>query len=121
MASRTNLASFASLYVAQGLALVKTPRYRTTFLARLVLMSTDNNSNSSDVAVGAQTAPAEIDSDQVHDAVGQLQTSLSRFLQEDQRAGEDLSRLMEQPGDQIWRIERKIEDVRKATERNLES
>ena len=83
-------------------------------------MDTNNNSNSSDETMGAQTAPAEINPGNVNDAAEQFQASLSRFMQEDQRAKENLSRFMDQPSDQIWRLEKKIDDVRSATERNLE-
>jgi len=83
-------------------------------------MGTENNSDFSDETMGAQTAPAEMNSGNVHDAAQQFQESLSRFMQEDQRAKENLSRFMDQPSDQIWRLEKKIEDVRSATERNLE-
>lgn len=83
-------------------------------------MDADNSGNSSDEAVGGQTASARMNSDEVRDAAQELQANVSRFFQEDQRADEDLSRLMDQPSDQIRRLERKIEDVRSATERNRE-
>jgi len=83
-------------------------------------MATDNNSNSGDAATGAQTASVGINSAQVQEAAQQLQTSVSRFVQEDQRKDENLSRLMDTPSDEIRRLEQKIEDVRRATERNLD-
>lgn len=83
-------------------------------------MNRDNNSNSGDQAIGAQTAPAGTNSGEVREAVQQFQATFSRFMQEDQRADENLSRLMDQPSDQIHSLERKIDDVRRATERNLE-
>ena len=83
-------------------------------------MDTDNNGNSSDEAMGAQTAPAAVDSGQVHDAAERLQASVSQFLQENQRNHEKLNRSMDQPSDQVLKLERKIEDVRKATEKNMD-
>ncbi len=83
-------------------------------------MNTDDNSNPSDEPVSAQTAPPETISGDVQDATQQFEASLSHFAQEDQRADEDLSRLMDGPDDRIWRLEKDIEDVRRATERNLE-
>ena len=53
-------------------------------------------------------------------AAQQFQASVSRFVQEDQRTDENLSRLMDQPSDLLWRFEKKIDDLRRETERNRE-
>ena len=82
--------------------------------------SDQNDENAGDEPVTAQTAPAEMSSGEVQAAAQQLQASVSRFGQEDRRTHEDLSRLMDQPGDQMRSFEKKIEDVHRATERNLE-
>jgi len=83
-------------------------------------LNTDWNRDSSDEATGVQTALSETNSGDVHDAAQQLEASLSRFVQDDQKTDENLSRLMDHPSDQIRSLEKKIEDVRRATERNLE-
>ena len=80
-------------------------------------MDTREN-NSDNEATGAKAASAEINSDQVRDAAEQLQGSVSRFAQENQRNHENLSRLMDQPDLQIVKLEQKVEELRKATERN---
>jgi hypothetical protein len=91
------------------------------FLPRMILMDTDeNNNNSNQETMGSQNTSAGMNSAYVLDAAQQSQASLSRFLQEDQRKDENLSRLMDHPSDQLSIIEREIDDVRQATERNLE-
>ena len=84
-------------------------------------MDTDeNNGSSNQETMGSQNTSAGMNSAYVLDTAQQSQASLSRFLQEDQRKDENLSRLMDHPSDQIRSLEKKIEDVRGATERNLE-
>ena len=80
----------------------------------------DNNGNSNQEAMGSQSTSAGMNSANVQHAAQQLQASLSEFFQEDQRKDENLSRLMDHPSDQLQSLEREIDDVRKATERNRE-
>ena len=83
-------------------------------------MDTNENNTSSEGAAGAQTASAATSPGKVHDAFQQWQESASQFVREHQRTHEDLSRLMDRPGDKISDLERKIDDVRRATETNRE-
>jgi hypothetical protein len=61
----------------------------------------NNNSNSNEEAVGAQSAPAEINSGKVNDAAQQLQAAVSSFAQETQRNQESLIALIKQMSDQL--------------------
>ena len=58
--------------------------------------SDENNGNLSDKAVGAQSAPAEMNSAQVQDTARQLQATVSRFAQEAQGNQESVIALMRQ-------------------------
>jgi len=75
-----------------------------------------NNSNKE--AAGAQAAPPQPNSDAVRDAGQQFQADVLLSVQENQRTHENLSRLMDRPSDKILDLERKIGDVRSATEMN---
>ena len=64
-------------------------------------MNTDNNSISNDEAMDPQSAPVEMNSGNVHDAAQQLETSISRFAQEDEGNQESLFAVMKQAGAQL--------------------
>lgn len=83
-------------------------------------MQTDNNRNFNEKAAGAQGTPAERNSGSLRDAARQLEASISRFVQENQRTYENLNRQMDHPSDQIWGFKQEIAEIRRATERNLE-
>jgi len=67
---------------------------------------------------GGQTAPAAINASISREIAQQLQASISRFAQGNQMIHENLSRSMDRPSDQLWKLEREIADVRKETQRN---
>jgi seryl-tRNA synthetase len=75
-------------------------------------MDTDNKSDSSDKAIGAQTASTELDSDQVHDAAEQLQASVSRFAQEDEGNQQSVVVAMKQVGAQLQTTDAKVRQNR---------
>jgi predicted nucleic acid-binding Zn-ribbon protein len=80
--------------------------------------SDENDEDLRDGATGDQSAPAEMNSAEAHDAAGQLQESFSRFVQSNQRNHETLSRQMDNPLDRVSKLEQKIEDVRRETQKN---
>jgi hypothetical protein len=62
-----------------------------------------SNGNTSDETMGAQTAPAESDSAQAHDAAQQLQASVSQFAQDDEGHQQSLLAVVKQMGAQLRR------------------
>jgi hypothetical protein len=81
----------------------------TPFARRRHFMDTYNNSNTNDEAMGAQTAPAELDSHQVHDAAEQLQASVSHFAQEDERHQQSLLTVTKQMDAQLRTTDAKVQ------------
>jgi hypothetical protein len=71
-----------------------------------------NDSDTSDEATGAQTAPGELDSDQVHDAAEQLQASVSDFAREDEAQQQSLLTAMKQTAAQLRTTDAKMEENR---------
>lgn len=80
-------------------------------------MNSDNTSNSDGEAMAAQTAPAEIDSDQVHDAAGRLQASVSGFAQEDEGYQGSLVAVIKQAGAQLGATNAKVQGNRAEIEK----
>ena len=81
-------------------------------IADVILIDMDNNSNTSDEAMGAQTTSAELDSDQVHDAAEQLQASVSHFGQEDEKRQQSLRTVMKQMSAQLRTTDAKVQGNR---------
>jgi len=71
-----------------------------------------NNSNTSDEAMGAQAASAELDSDQVHGAAEQLRESVSQFAQEDEGQQQSILTFMKQMGAQLRTTDAKAQGNR---------
>jgi hypothetical protein len=69
-----------------------------------------NNRDTSDEATGAQTAPGELESDQVHDAAERLQASVSDFAREDEEQQQSLLTAMKRTAAQLRTTDAKMEE-----------
>jgi hypothetical protein len=83
-------------------------------------MDTGNNTTSGNANMGAQTTPSRVTSADVREAVERMNSSVSRYIQDDRQIHEKLSRSMDRPSDILRGFEKRIDDIRRATERNTE-
>ena len=80
-------------------------------------MDTQENGNASSSAIGAQTAPAELNPGVVHDAARQMQESVSRFSQEDEACQETVVTAIRQVIGQLRETDAKVRQNRAEIEK----
>ena len=75
-------------------------------------MDTEQTGDANTIAIGGQTAPAEPNPGEVHDAAQQMQESVSRFSQEDQSYQENLVTGIKQVSGQLRATDAKVQQNR---------
>jgi hypothetical protein len=87
------------------------------FEERFLALAQDPGGGSDGGAPADQAAPERINYGEMRDAAQQLQGSMSRFFQEDQRVHETLGRSMDRPSDELQGVKQEVKDNRREIDR----